>query len=140
MTALILDTNVIVAALCGHRTASSRVVLNAVVDRQAELVLCDDLLAEYARKLHHPAIMSRHPYSASRLATLLDDLLTIGTLIPIDGVQAPVCPDPSDDFLWRLLAADHRTSLVTWEKALLEATDFPGRVLTPPDALAALRR
>lgn len=138
MRSLILDTNVVIAALCGRNTATSRLLLSAVIDRKAELVLGDDLIAEYARKLHHPDVMARHPYSAPRPRALLDDLVTIARMLNIDGVVAPACPNPTDEFLWKMLAADPDVQLVTWERALLDTGAFPGRVLTPPSALGLL--
>jgi predicted nucleic acid-binding protein len=42
-----------------------------------------------------------------------------------------VCPDPTDQMLWDLLAERPEATLVTGERRLQQSDHFPGRVLSP---------
>jgi predicted nucleic acid-binding protein len=88
------------------------------------------LESEYRRVLARPQFVERHGMSGPRLDQFLKALLVRAVVdYPI---PSPVrAPDPDDQMLWNLLHAVPGCFLVTGEKQLLAAEDFPGRVVSP---------
>ena len=112
----VLDANVIISALLS-RSGSPAVVLRAWQDGQFELIVSPLLLAELERALAYPKLRRR--ISAEEAEALLDWLRRAATVAP-DALGPPtiLSPDPGDDYLLALAAAEYAV-LVSGDDHLL---------------------
>lgn len=127
--AVIVDTNIVVAALLTHNAASPVArMLDGMLAATFPFVLSEALLAEYRRVLIRPALRKLHGLTVVEVETVLTDIAQHAILlIPISGTPAP---DPGDQLLWDLLALRDDLVLVTGDKLLLQNLPMKGRVLT----------
>lgn len=137
----IIDTNVLVSGLLTS-TADSPVafVLDGMLGARFPFALSEELLAEYRTVLARPRLCTLHGLSDSEIDTILVDIARGAiVLAPAATAQAPVAPDPGDQFLWNLLAARDDLVLVTGDKLLLHDPAMRHRVMSPSSLAALLR-
>ena len=130
----VIDTNVFLSALLGGRT---RPLLNALIDRQFQLLSSQTLLDELASVLSRPEWLRALDPSLCRetLATIRQ----AATLVrPTRRVS--VCRDPGDNAVLECApAAGQVACIVTGDKDLLALNPFRGiRILRPADFLRLL--
>lgn len=101
----------------------------AVLGREVNVLLSDELLQEYRRVLVRPRAGARHGLAPAQIDALLDGFGSIGRILATE--VGPPCPDADDQHLWDLLATAPEAGLVTGDKALLRSMDFPGRIVSP---------
>lgn len=127
---VVIDTNVVVAGLLTRRGDSPVArVLNGMLAAGFPFALSADLLSEYLDVLHRPALRKLHglaPDDIERIVTTLAEHAMV--LTPRPG---PPAPDPGDQHLWDLLAADDALWLVTGDKRLLVPMQDRERVMAP---------
>ena len=125
---VILDTNVLLAALLSPRGAPAK-LLAAWEHRLFPLVISDELLAELRSVLRRPFFRARLRESDAELfATSIQDLALCSSNPP---PSAPA-PDAKDDFLLALAAASEASFLVTGDKSLLVLKQHGAtRIVTP---------
>jgi uncharacterized protein len=112
----VLDANVIISALLS-RSGSPAVALRAWQDGQFELVASPLLLAELERAFAYPKLRRR--ISAEEAEAVIDWLRRAATVAPDpDGPPAILSPDPGDDYLLALAAAENAL-LVSGDEHLL---------------------
>jgi len=125
----VLDVNVIVSALLS-RNGSPALVLRAWQEGRFELIVSPLLLAELDRALAYPKLRRR--IAADEASAFVDWLRTAATVTSDpDGPLWLMSPDPGDDYLLALAAAEHAT-LVSGDDHLLSLADrapvcAPGR-------------
>lgn len=128
--AVIVDTNVVVAALLTKQDASPVVrILDGMLGAAFPFVLSEALLAEYRAVLVRPVLRKLHGLTVAEVEAILTDLAQHAiVLAPVDALPAP---DPGDQLLWELLAARADLVLVTGDKLLLRDAGMQGRVISP---------
>ena len=135
MTAAVVDTNIVVAALWTRDArAPTAVVLDAMLNGTAPFALSVALLAEYRQVLLRPHIADRHGLDAQQVEALLTRLAQNAILrVPHPCAVHP--SDPNDQFVVDLVACIDDAILVTGDTGLLALHGCGLRVLTPRDAL-----
>ena len=116
----VIDTNVVVGGLLADEAeAATCRSLHAMLAGRFFYLLSEAPLAEYRRVLLRPRIHALHGLSGDEVDTILLEIAANGGVrIPS---STPECsPDPGDQHLWDLAAAEPGVVLVTGEGKLLE--------------------
>ena len=129
MLRVVLDTNVLVAALRSVRGASFR-LLSLMGAGAFEIALSVALVLEYEDALRRH--LARSPFTEEELGELLDYLCTVAHRQEIFYLWRPVLRDPGDDLVLELAVASQCTAIVTFnERHFMGCETFGLRVLTP---------
>jgi uncharacterized protein len=133
---LVVDTNVVCTALLTKNTqAPPARLLDLMLAGHARHAVSLALLNEYESVLSRPGLQRAHGFSVADVETLVAGLARHAVLIQTLP-SAVVAPDPVDQHLWDLLAADLRVCLVIGDKLLQNDASMAGRVISPADAVA----
>jgi putative PIN family toxin of toxin-antitoxin system len=136
MYQVVIDTNVLVAALLSSRGASHR-LLRLVGDDRWRMNLSVPLVLEYEQTLKR--VCAGEALSSGDIDVILDFLCANASLRPIFFLWRPLLPDPKDDFVLELAVESRADFLLTFN-----ARDFAGaerfgiRVITPREFLAII--
>jgi putative PIN family toxin of toxin-antitoxin system len=121
---IVLDANVVVAAFAARGLCESILEL---CFHSHELVLCEDLLEEILKNLHHKINLPGG--IVEDIDKLLRENASILSPIPL---AADICRDPDDVKILGLAIATHADCIVTGDKDLLILEKFQGiPILTP---------
>lgn len=136
MPRVVLDTNVLVAALRSTRGASFR-LLSLVGASGFEIALSVALVLEYEDALARH--LSQSPFDEEDMVELLDFLCTVGHRQEIFYLWRPVLRDPADDMVLELAVASRSGFIVTFnERHFVGCETFGVRVVTPRTFLAEI--
>ncbi|MDR3479491.1 MAG: putative toxin-antitoxin system toxin component, PIN family [Burkholderiaceae bacterium] len=130
---IVLDTNVLVAALKSSQGASFR-LLSMVEHDRFVLQVSTPLIIEYE------AVLKRGltALSSEEIDDVIDFICSKAVLHKIFYLWRPVLKDPDDDFVLELAVKSNAT-IVTWNIAdFKRAAQFGIAVMTPRDFLASL--
>jgi putative PIN family toxin of toxin-antitoxin system len=136
---VVIDSSVVVAALATPNPESaSRVVLAAVAAGLVELVVTDELEAEYRRAVEYPQVR-RQAARVNRLG-FVDAIVATADRVEAGPAVGAVPADPGDDMVVAAALAGRADFLVTLDRHLLDLAGLPGVViLRPGDFLRELR-
>ena len=110
---LILDTNVLVAALMVSDGPPHQ-LFEAFLNDRFTLITSDTQIEEFSRVSRYPAIRTRiHPAQAGRLLNAIRSLSVLLEKLP----PANVSRDPHDDYLFAMAEAGDADYLVTGDRA-----------------------
>lgn len=127
---IVLDTNVLVAALTSSKGASFR-LLSIIDSGRFEINVSTPSVAEYEAVLKR---LIRH-LSAEEIDDVLDYLCRVARHNEIFYLWRPVLKDPDDDFVLEL-AVKAEAVIVTFNIAdFRKAADFGIQVMTPREFL-----
>lgn len=133
---LVLDTNVLVAAL-RSRTGASFALLDALEDGAFQPIVTTALLLEYEAVLSRPS----HRGDPRRLATFLDAVADRADRSPVRYRWRPQLPDADDEMVLEAAVNGRADAIVTFNvRDLRAATRFGLAVWTPADAMREMRR
>lgn len=130
---IILDTNVLVAALTSQDGASRR-VLRGVLNGRWVPLLSLPLFMEYEDVTTRADVMARSPVPAADREVLLDALLARCELIEVYYAWRPNLRDEGDNHVFELAVAAQNAALLTWNLRDFASAElrFPQiRVITP---------
>jgi len=133
---VILDTNILVAAVRSRNGASHR-VLSLLGTGRCLVHLSAALLFEYEDVLMRHA--EQHDYSQQDIQDLIDSICALSILHKIHFRWRPALPDPDDDMILELAVASGSKYIVSFN-----TTDFAGsqqfgiRIVSPRDLLALI--
>jgi putative PIN family toxin of toxin-antitoxin system len=130
---IVIDTNVLVAALRSKRGASHR-LLRLVDCGKFEINLSVSLVLEYedgaVRILHETSL------TAGDIADIIDYLCTVANRRNVYYLWRPVSRDPKDDMVLELAVAAGCAAIVTFNKRDFRGADAFGiDILTPQEFL-----
>jgi hypothetical protein len=134
---LILDTNVLVAALMAPDGPPHQ-LFEAFLNDRFTLITSDIQIDEFSRVTRYPAIRNRiHPAQAGRLLNALRALSVLLERLP----AAAISRDPHDDYLFAMALAGDAEYLVTGDKAGVLAVGRYGktRIVTARKMVANLK-
>jgi uncharacterized protein len=136
---VVIDSSVVVAALATPNPESaSRVVLAAVAAGLVDLVITDELEAEYRRAVEYPRVR-RYAAKVDRQG-FVDAILATAERVEAGSAAGAVPADPGDDMVVAAALAGRATFMVTLDRHLLESCGLAGvQVLRPGDFLKELR-
>jgi len=134
---VVLDTNVVVAALRSRRGAAAAVLLGAGTG-QFEFCLSVTLFFEYESALKRSE--SGVVLSMAPIDDILDQLAAVGRRQEIFFLWRPVLPDPADDHVLEVAVAGQCDAIVTYHRRDFRGADrFGIRIVRPPQFLLELR-
>lgn len=133
---LVLDTNVIVTALCNQDGASHLLIRRALAGRIA-LVASPPLWLEYEAVLKRPEIRLRHGISIENLDTVLDTLAAHAEPIHLNYLWRPQLRDPNDEMVLETALNASADALVTFNiKDFADAASrFSLKIVTPAECI-----
>ncbi len=136
---VVLDSSVVVAALATPNPASaSRVVLEAVAAGVVELVITDELEAEYRRAVEYPQV--RRQAARVDRQRFVDAIVATAERVEAGSAAGAVPADPGDDMVVAAALAGKAEFLVTLDRHLLDLAGLRGvLVVRPGDFLKELR-
>lgn len=130
---VVLDTNVIVAALRSRQGASFK-LLSLLAEDQYEIAISVPLLLEYEDVLARQLPAER--FGQREMDDLLDFVCQIAHRQSIFFLWRPCLPDPKDDLVLELAVAARCESIVTHNQRDFAGTEQLGvRIDTPRDFL-----
>lgn len=136
---VVIDSSVLVAALTTPNPISaSRVVLAAAAAGAVQLVVTEELEAEYRRAVEYPKV-ARYAAKVNRQKFVS---AVIAVAVKVDGaVAAGAVPnDPADDKVVAAALGGGAEVVVSLDRHLLDIQAIPGvRILRPGDFLVELR-
>src|ERR1017187_2646036 len=136
MYQVVVDTNVLVAALLSNRGASHR-VLRLVGDDRWRMNLSVPLVLEHEQTLKR--VCAGESLGDSEGDNVLRFLCANASRRPIFFLWRPLLPDPKDDFVRELAGESRADFLLTFNaKDFAGAERFGIRVITPREFLAII--
>jgi putative PIN family toxin of toxin-antitoxin system len=140
MASLVLDTDVLVAALRSDRGASRQLLLFAF-DLRFELLLSVPLILEYEAVLTRPEHLAAAGLSAEEVGQILDDLTGVATPVRLAFRWRPALPDPDDDMVLETAINGNAAAIVTFNQRDFAVTGrrFRCSTLLPAAALRLIR-
>jgi putative PIN family toxin of toxin-antitoxin system len=132
---LVLDTDVLVAALRSDRGASRQLLLQALDGKLAMLVSVP-LILEYEAEFTRPEGLDASGVAASEVNALLDALAKVITPVRLSFLWRPRLKHPADETVLETAVSGEAERLVTFNLRHLApvARQFGIRVLHPSDA------
>ncbi len=109
---VVLDTNILVAALLSEGGASRR-ILRLCLEQQVTPLVGAALFAEYEDVLARNELFQRSVLDAAEREVLFDALMSVSTWTPVYYLWRPNLPDPGDDHLIELAVAGGADWIVT---------------------------
>ena len=136
MYQVVIDTNVIVAALLSNRGASHR-LLRLVGDPRWRINLSVPLVLEYEQTLKR--VCTGGDLSGGDIDSVVHFLCANANLRSIFFLWRPLLPDPKDDFVLELAVESRTDFLLTFNtKDFVGAERFGIRVTSPREFLAII--
>lgn len=116
---LVLDTDVVVAALRSDQGASRQLLL-AALDRRVVVVASVPLMLEYEAVLTRPEQLDQILVTAEEINMVLDALAAVVEPVPLRFLWRPQLKDPADEMVLET-AVNGRADLVTFNMRHLGA-------------------
>lgn len=130
---IVIDSSVVVAALATPNPESaSRVVLAAVAAGAVELVITDELEAEYRRAVEYPQVR-RYAAKVDRQG-FVDAVVATAARVEAGSAVGAVPADPGDDKVVAAALAGRAVFVVTLDRHLLEVGGLAGVLVLRPGA------
>ena len=130
---IVIDTNVLVAALRSRRGASFRLV-QRLGSPQFQPVISPPLCFEYEDVLSRPGLVP--DYSPEDIGDFLDFLMSVCVEHRIYFLWRPHLPDPKDDLLLEMALTSGATFIITHNiRDFQGAEDLGIRAVTPDEFL-----
>lgn len=128
----VVDTNILVAGLIsGQPDSPTAQVVDAMLDGRLIYLLSPELLQEYRLVLLRPKLLRLHGLDEEQIDQLLTEITANAiwheTLPEITGHA----PDPGDEHLLTLLAAESFAALITGDRLLLKQPPSHNAVFSP---------
>ena len=137
---VVLDTDVLVAALRSDRGASRRLLV-AALDGAFELLISVPLVVEYEAVLTRPEHLEVSGLTARQVDEILNAVVKVSTPVHLHFLWRPRLKDPADEMVLETAVNGVADSLITFNVSHLGAAaeEFGIRVSRPPDAWKELQ-
>lgn len=136
---VVLDTDVLVAAIRSDAGASRRLVVDAL-DNGCPLLVSVPLMIEYEAVLTRPEHLRVSGLSVADAQALLDAVAMVADPVKLSFLWRPILSDPQDDMVMETAVNGRADWLITFNQRHFAraAETFAQRVLRPADALRRL--
>ena len=133
---LVLDTNVLVTALC-NREGASHLLIRWVLTDKLVLLASPALWLEYEAVIKRPEIRLRHGISLENLDIVLDTLAAHVEPVHLNYLWRPQLRDPNDEMVLETALNACADALVTFNtKDFADAADrFALKLVTPAECI-----
>ena len=137
---VVMDTNVLVAALRSDQGAS-RQLLWAALDRKVVVLVSVPLMLEYEAVLTRPEQLDETGLTAKETNAVLDALSAVAEPVVLRFLWRPQLQDPSDEMVLATAVNGKSSHLATFDVRHLRraAMEFGVRAAPPADVLRELR-
>ncbi|MCY3564786.1 MAG: putative toxin-antitoxin system toxin component, PIN family [Gammaproteobacteria bacterium] len=126
----VIDTNIVVSGLITADAGSPIAkILDGMLKGEIPYLMSEELLIEYAKVLQRPKLANLHRLTEQEIDTLLAEI--VANAMWREPVPAEEAPDSGDSHLWRLLASEYGSILVTGDKLLLSNPPASHSVVSP---------
>ena len=138
---IVLDTDVLVAAIRSDRGASRQLLLGAL-DRQFDVLVSVPLMVEYEAVLTRQEHLKASGLSAGDVNEILDAYAKVAIPVPLWFLWRPRLKDPADEMLLETAVNGAADRLVTFNERHVAAAarEFGVRVLPPRDVWKEVQR
>ncbi len=137
MQRIVIDSNVVVAAVRSNRGWSYRLIFALGADPRWQSFVSAPLLLEYAKQIHDPHHTPH--WSATERDDFLDYLCASSRWCDIHFLWRPMLPDEDDHLVLEAAVASAAQTIVTFNKRdLAAAEDFGIALMTPKQFLLSL--
>jgi putative PIN family toxin of toxin-antitoxin system len=131
---VVLDANVIVAALRSRRGASA-VWLRAALRQQAEMLVSVPLMLHYESVLARPDLRAASGLNGPELAQILDAIAVVATPVLVSYLWRPMLREPDDELVLETAVNGGADLLLTFnERDFAGAERFGTRIARPGPA------
>jgi putative PIN family toxin of toxin-antitoxin system len=132
----VLDTNVLVTALC-NRDGASHLLIRWVLADKISLLASPPLWLEYEAVLKRPEIRLRHGISIENIDTVLDTLAAHVEPVHLSYLWRPQLRDPNDEMVLETALNGAADALVTFNtKDFFDAASrFSLKLITPAECI-----
>ena len=138
---LVLDTDVLVAALRSDRGASRQLLISAL-DSEIEMLVSVPLMLEYEAVLTRPEHLDVSGLNPTQMNQVLDAVAKVLTPVHLRFLWRPRLKDPADEMVLETAVNGGADGLVTFNMRHLAAAarEFGIRVFLPRDAWKEVQR
>jgi putative PIN family toxin of toxin-antitoxin system len=138
---VVLDTDVMVAALRSN-SGASRQLLVAALERRVTLLVSVPLMLVYEAVLMRSEHLAASGLSAEEMNALLDAVAAVAEHVHLSFLWRPTLPDPDDDMVLETAANGAAHWIVTFNQRDFAdaASKYGCSVALPGEALRELRR
>ena len=138
---VVLDTDVLVAAIRSHAGASRRLVENAL-DERYSLLVSVPLMVEYEAVLTRSEHLAESRLSADDVQALLDAVADVAEPVRLSYLWRPILSDAQDDMVLETAVNGQADLLVTFNQRHFTraAATFALQVPRPADTLRRLEK
>ncbi len=138
---VVLDTDVLVAAIRSDAGASRRLVENAL-DERYSLMVSVPLMVEYEAVLTRSEHLAESRLSADDVQALLDAVADVAEPVRLSYLWRPILSDAQDDMVLETAVNGQADLLVTFNQRHFTraAATFALQVLRPADTLRRLEK
>jgi putative PIN family toxin of toxin-antitoxin system len=133
----VVDTNVIVSSYLSP-TGAPAGIRAELEQHQFELVISEELLAEYRRALAYPRVAIRHGMSEAEIAAQVEGIRRIAVLVPLGDVPNVIPEDPPDNAVIATAVAGNASYIVSGDADLHRLGEHRGIQILPPALFLAL--
>jgi putative PIN family toxin of toxin-antitoxin system len=135
---VVVDTNVFISRSISNRGNPAR-VFEKWEEQAFELLVSDEILAEYRKALGYERIRKRHGYTPDQMDELVEKLSTSATLVVVSESPHIVADDPDDDKFIGCAVAGGADYIVSGDAHLLALAQYRGiQILSPATFLLLL--
>ena len=133
---LVLDTNILVTALC-NRDGASHLLIRWVLTDKISLLASPPLWLEYEAVLKRPEIRLRHGISIENIDILLDTLAAHVEPVHLNYLWRPQLRDPNDEMVLETALNAAADALVTFniKDFAAAAKRFTLKLVTPAECI-----
>ena len=138
---LVLDTDVLVAAIRSDRGASRRLLVGAL-DRKYELLASVPLIVEYEAVLTRPEHLAASGLTSRQVNQILDALVKVAVPVHLRFLWRPRLKDPADEMVLETAVNGTADWLVSFNLRHLApaAVEFGICAMRPPEAWKEIRK
>ena len=138
---IVLDTDVLVAALRSDRGASRQLLIGAL-DGRIEVLVSVPLVVEYEAVLTRPEHLHASGLTVEEVNEVLDAFVKVSVPVLLRFLWRPRLKDPADEMVLETAVNGAADRLVTFNVRHLAAAtrEFGIRVLRPPEVWKEVRR
>lgn len=134
---VVLDTNVVVSA---HISSSSPLaaIRSAWEDKRFDILISTAILAEYERVFSYPHLVARHHLTNQEIASVINDLDELATMVDVTSQLDVVPADPTDNKFVECAVDGNAAYIVSGDQHLLKLGRYNGIQIVPPDLFLLL--
>ncbi|HKP52746.1 MAG TPA: putative toxin-antitoxin system toxin component, PIN family [Chloroflexia bacterium] len=137
---VVIDTNVVISRALSNKGAPARII-EQWVSGAFELVISEDILAEYQRALGYEHIRKRRIAIPDEISTLLSKIKEVGTFVVPDDALDVISRDPDDNKFLECAIAGGADYIVSGDAHLLNVGQYEGiQILSPATFLTMLNQ